>query len=155
MISFTPALSGTLPQPPNARPSKNKQAQNFQGVNYKTPTSTLEKMKKVGIDELTARNLNIQLSKNGDFPYETGKLPSGQFFVVTNEDRLFTGPANQLKETSVESSFRTRCVNNQKRVVESSTGYRITVQENNGIRRSKVETINPAGSSHSESKPAI
>lgn len=153
MLSFTPGSFNATHNSSQTRHASKRPAPTpqFQGVNYKTPTSTLEKMKKVGIDELTARNLNIQLSKSGDFPYETGKLPGGQFFVVTNEDRLFTGSANQLKETSVQNSLRTRCINNQKRVVESSTGYRITVQENNGVRRSKVEKINPEDSG----KPAI
>lgn len=140
MLSFIPSLS---PQNNQAAIKTKKTTPSFRGVDYVTPSSVLNKLKKAGLDELAARTFNIQLSQTGDFPYQIGKLSTGKIFVVTEQDRLFMGDTQKLTELPVQDSYRTRCMNNQKRVVESVGGLRITTEELNGIRTSKISSQNP------------
>lgn len=151
MLSFIPSL---YPQP-KAPLSKQSSTQNtptyFQGE--ATSPSTLNKLLKAGVDRQEASNLNIDLAKKGDFPYHVGRLASGHIFVVTNQDRMFLGlpsKGNKLLELPVQESFRTRCIGNQKRVVESVGGLRVTIEEPNGIRTAKVSKLNTKSNTHEE-----
>lgn len=140
MLRFISSLS---PQPkvPFSMPSTQKThtAVNFQGTSG--AFSTLKQLTKTGLEELEARKLNILLSETGDFPYHAGKLTTGQIFIVSNQDRLFLGQSDKLTELPVKESFRTRCIGNQKRVIESADGLRVTIENMNGIRTAKLSML--------------
>lgn len=141
------------PQPQNASqkqstaPAKQTPT-HFQGGDR--PTSTLNKLLKAGIDRQAASAMNISLAQQGDFPYHAGTLASGHIFVVSNQDRVFLGYPDELTEFPVNTAFRTRCIDNQKRVLESAGGLRITIEEQNGIRTAKASKLNRKNGVHEE-----
>jgi hypothetical protein len=140
MLSFISSLS-PQPKAPSAMHSAQKKhtAVNFQGESG--AFSTLKQLTKTGLEELEARKLNIMLAETGDFPYHVGKLTNGRVFVVSNQDRLFLGLPGKLTELPVKESFRTRCIGNQKRVIQSAGGLRVTLENTNGIRTAKLSTL--------------
>lgn len=139
MLSFISSLS-PQPQIPSPKPTAPKPhtSINFQG---ESGFSTLKQLTKTGLEEIEARKLNIMLSETGDFPYHVGKLTNGRIFVVSNQDRLFLGLPGKLAELPVKESFRTRCIGNQKRVLESAGGLRVTLENMNGIRTAKLSML--------------
>lgn len=127
-LSFSPNLPpigwmGALyqyaekPQPPNSPPQPGGDEKN-----------TLSQLKRMGIVPQEAQRLSELLARQQDDRIAFGcKLWTGDYVVVTQQDRVFKGNKKHLKEQPVSQASRTKCLE-QARNLQTTNGLTIQLK---------------------------
>ncbi|WP_373532255.1 hypothetical protein [Vampirovibrio sp.] len=95
------------------------------------PGAALIALQTVGIQTSEAFRLLTCLQRDHDTFYHAGKLLNGKAYLVSNNDQLFYGKPGQMKAIQVIQAYRTKCIGQQKRVLDAENGFTITIQAQN------------------------
>lgn len=97
-----------------------------------SPPPNLFSLQKLGISTAEAFQVLTQLKRSNDTLYHAGKLLNGKTYLISANDQVFYGKAGQMQPMPVVHAYRTKCIGQQKRVLETANGLTITIQAQNG-----------------------
>lgn len=102
------------------------------------PLPMLLALQEAGIHPAEGSWILYQLAKEQDIPYHAALLLNGKAFVISQQDRAFYGPPGNLKPMKVIEAWRTKCPDEQTRVVKMDNGLEIRIKTQNGLKTSKA-----------------
>lgn len=129
--------------PVRVTPSWSHQSQNFspQTATTVSPSALpiLLALQGAGIHPAEGSWILYQLAKNNDTPYHAALLMNGKAYVVSQNDRIFYGEPGKLKPLKVVATWRTKCLDEQTRYLDTNAGLEIRIQAKNGLKHSLVK----------------
>jgi len=116
--------------------------------NFSAKSSTVSKpdhdspslvpLKTLGLSAQSIQQLQQRLKSNDDSLFHAGRLLNGKTYVVTQNDKLYYGWPNALREIPVPHATRTRCIDKQTRDYTAANGLRIRVQAKNAQHKAQA-----------------
>jgi hypothetical protein len=129
--NFSHFMAVTQSTKPQSLPTTLKSAPLTQ-LPVSRPAPGLFSLEKLGLSPMEAFQILIQLQRSNDTLYHGGKLLNGKTYLVSANDQLFYGKPGQIQLVPVVHAYRTKCIGQQKRVLETASGLKITIHVQNG-----------------------
>lgn len=129
--NFTPFIASPYGPGPQRLPTALRPIASAQ-LPVSSPPPNLFSLQKLGISIAEAFQLVAQLKRSNDTLYHAGKLLNGKTYLVSANDQVFYGKPGQMQPIPVIHAYRTKCIGQQKRVLETANGLKITIQAKNG-----------------------
>ena len=121
-------------------------------TNFKPGQVNDDNLRDLGMSAESIQKLKHELGKNKDHLYYADQKPDGSVFIVTQNDKLYTGEPNHLKSVNVKVTRQDSKSAEDNRTYQTDDGFRVAIYQQHKPKNSFRVVMNMSDQQTAASK---